>query len=378
MNNTKRFWNKIKITNNSLLLIVQLLTISTCFSQWKTAEANNIKNDILIIYDVIYERNLTAEEQNSTDFITEITVTFNKDKMIERQLKNKSQIQSFKLYDYNKRKVYSNSILSTFKKSIEYDFTEPKISVEAFPNIEDKKICDLACEKGFVIINGKPKEIMYTNKLGLRYCKEFKIDGFLLQYPGYSKQFGHFMVVAKSIYYEKLPENFYSLEGFEIQTLDEYKKSKNESEERYKALREKNIGNKASFLKDYTIYSKKIDTKKMLGDVVVLNFWFTTCAPCKAEIPKLNELKEKYKDQKVHFIAIALDTNDKIDDFFKRLKLNYDVIAEGRTIASDFNVTSYPTNIVIDKKGIIQLFEVGYKSDIISRMSKVIDNANAE
>ena len=378
MNQTNRFWNTIKNDLHSIVLGVLLLLGNSCFSQWKTSQANNIKNDVLILYDVIYENKLTEEQLNATDCLRELTITFNKDKLVEREFKNKSQINYYKIFDYNTKKVYSNSILSESKKSVVYDFAEPKISVEPFPNTEAKTICDLPCEKAFVLINGRPKEVYYTNTFGLRYCRQFKTNGFLLEYPGYSKQFGHYTVVAKKISYVQLPESFYAMEDFEIQTMEEYTKSKKESVEKYKEISSKYLGKKASFIKSYTLDGKKIDTKKMLGDVVVLNFWFTTCAPCKAEIPKLNELKQKYKDQNVHFIAVALDDDYKIKEFFKKLKLDYEIVSEGRYIATDLNVTAYPTNIVIDKEGIVQLYEVGYKSDIVARMSSAIDEANAK
>ena len=111
----------------------------------------------------------------------------------------------------------------------------------------------------------------------------------------------------------------------------------------------------------------------MEGDLIVYNFWFTTCPPCKAEIPKLNELKLKYKDKNVHFIAIALDPEYKIASFLKTTPLYYDIIAEASYISDKFDVTAYPTNIIVDKKGIIQFYETGYKSDILERMSFVID-----
>lgn len=36
-------------------------------------------------------------------------------------------------------------------------------------------------------------------------------------------------------------------------------------------------------------------------------------------------------------------------------------------------MTAYPTNIIVDKNGIIQFYETGYKSDILERMSFAID-----
>ena len=118
---------------------------------------------------------------------------------------------------------------------------------------------------------------------------------------------------------------------------------------------------------------QKIDTKKMLGDIIVYNFWFTTCAPCKAEMPKLNQLREKYKDKNVHFIAIALNPGHEIIPFLKTTPLAYDIIPEGRWIAEMYGITGYPTNIIVDKKGIVQFYEMGYKTDIVERMSAKLD-----
>ena len=116
-----------------------------------------------------------------------------------------------------------------------------------------------------------------------------------------------------------------------------------------------------------------IDSKKLLDHIIVYNFWFTTCAPCKAEVPKLNLLREKYKDKNVQFIAIALDPEYKINEFIQKNPFFYNIIAEGRWIAEKFEISSYPTNIVVDKKGVVRFYEVGYKSDIIERISNEIE-----
>jgi hypothetical protein len=46
-----------------------------------------------------------------------------------------------------------------------------------------------------------------------------------MEYPGYSKTLGYYTVKAKKIVYDDLPDSFYSLAGYNIQTLAEYKKN---------------------------------------------------------------------------------------------------------------------------------------------------------
>lgn len=365
------------VTKNSKTLIltsILLLIASNCFSQWKTSEANNIKNDIIISYEVIYDKELSLEEKNSSEYLSEIAIAFNKDNLVERRFGNKlTTTNNFSLLNYNTLKNYVCSVSQSTKRAIQSDFKDPTVPVESILNSGPKTLFELPCEKGLVMVNNTPKEVLYTKKIGLKYCRQFKIDGFLLEYPGYSKTLGAYTVKVKKIAYEKLPNSFYSLDDFIVQTAEDLKKDQQERIEKTNETRLKFIGKKASSFNELSIKNKKIDTKKLSGDVIVYNFWFTTCGPCKAEIPKLNQLKEKYKDQNVHFVAIALDEGYKIASFLKTTPITYDIIPEGRWLAEKFGVTAYPTNIIVDKKGIIQFYEIGYKPDIVERMTSTLD-----
>ena len=131
----------------------------------------------------------------------------------------------------------------------------------------------------------------------------------------------------------------------------------------------------------------KQDTLKPIVILVVLIL--TSINPIKAQwtYSELNQLKtdvtisydviyeRNLNKQKVNFIAIALDPAYKIAAFLKENKFNYDIIPEGRYYKDKFDIPSYPTNIVIDQKGIIKMYETGYKNDIIERMSYEIEKA---
>lgn len=364
------------ITSKSIILTSFLILIaSNCFSQWKTAEAKNIKDDIVITYEVIYDKELSLEDEKSPEYLREITVAFNKDIIIERRFfgDKLKTTNNFSLYNFNTLKGYTCLVAENSKKALQFNFNEPSAAVESLVNIAPKTVFNFPCEKGTTMVNKIAKDVYYTKKIGLRYCKQFKIDGFLMEYPAYSKTLGHYTIKAKKIDYCDLPDSFFSLDGFSIQTVEELKKIQQERNEKANEVRMKYMGSKAETFKEITLKNEKIDTKKMLGDVIVYNFWFITCGPCKAEMPKLNQLKEKYKDKNVHFIAIALDEGYKIASFLKTTPLTYDIIPEGRWIAEKFDVNSYPTNIIVDKNGIIQFYDRGYKTDILEKMSFEID-----
>jgi len=147
--------------------------------------------------------------------------------------------------------------------------------------------------------------------------------------------------------------------------LKKKKKSSNLAKE---AAIEK-IGTSAPKYSLRSINGKKLKSKEMEGKVVVLNFWFTTCPPCKKEIPQLNELREKFKDENVEFIAVSLDAEYKLSTFLEQQPFTYDIVEDGRWIAEKFEIKSYPSNIIIDQNGTIQFYKIGYKTDIVEMMS---------
>ncbi len=108
-----------------------------------------------------------------------------------------------------------------------------------------------------------------------------------------------------------------------------------------------------------TIDGESLRLADLRGKVVVLNFWFIGCAPCRVEIPGLNKLVEEFGAGDVVFIGLALDKADPLRDFRKTNPFKYKIAAESQKVASSFGVGSYPTHILINKQGEIEFFLVG-------------------
>lgn len=103
---------------------------------------------------------------------------------------------------------------------------------------------------------------------------------------------------------------------------------------------------------------KKISLSDFKGKVVVLNFWFTTCSPCIAEMPALNLIRKDYLGKNVVFLALGRDDVATIKTFLKKHNFNYLLLADAVTTAAAFKVDIYPTSIVIDKNGIIRFVAI--------------------
>lgn len=135
-------------------------------------------------------------------------------------------------------------------------------------------------------------------------------------------------------------------------------------------------GNNISNAKLVTLDKKKYNLKDMAGKVVVLNFWFINCSPCRMEIPHLNKMTETYKGREdVIFLAVALDEAYELKNFLKEMPFNYGIVDGGRYIASQYGITSYPTHVVLDKEGKVAFHTSGYGMGTVPWLKKSIEAA---
>lgn len=94
---------------------------------------------------------------------------------------------------------------------------------------------------------------------------------------------------------------------------------------------------------------------ELRGKIVVLNFWFTTCAPCIQEMPELNRLVREYKGRNVVFLGLSFNNQAQVDKFLKNHKFEYTILANSKEVDNQYKVGTWPTSMVIDKNGIIKL-----------------------
>lgn len=92
------------------------------------------------------------------------------------------------------------------------------------------------------------------------------------------------------------------------------------------------------------------------GQIAIINFWATWCAPCREEMPELSQLHQKYAAQGVTVIGIATDDVAKIREFVKNTPVSYPLLAGdftamdlGESLGNNRGVLPY--TVVIDRQG---------------------------
>jgi thiol-disulfide isomerase/thioredoxin len=110
---------------------------------------------------------------------------------------------------------------------------------------------------------------------------------------------------------------------------------------------------------------KLIKSSDFRGQVVVLAFWTTWCAPCREELSKLQALHSLYKSNSaVVFIAVDAsrggDTIDKARSFANENDVNLPCAFDSQGVSSILGVDGFPTIVVLGKSGRMRWIHTGY------------------
>jgi thiol-disulfide isomerase/thioredoxin len=106
---------------------------------------------------------------------------------------------------------------------------------------------------------------------------------------------------------------------------------------------------------------RSISSADWRGKVVLVNFWATWCPPCRAEIPDLIALQEKYRDRLV-VVGISEDEGsvDGVRRFVTEHKINYPIVMSTPELRKIFpEVMALPTTFVLDRDGNLTQKNVG-------------------
>jgi len=127
------------------------------------------------------------------------------------------------------------------------------------------------------------------------------------------------------------------------------------------------------------IKGEKISAASLRGKVVMVNFWATSCTTCIAEMPHMVSTYNKYKEQGLEFIAVAMkyDPPNYVLNYAETRQLPFNVVLDvtGGLAQAYGDVVLTPTTFVIDKQGKIIKRYVGQPE--FDTLHKLLEHALA-
>jgi peroxiredoxin len=107
--------------------------------------------------------------------------------------------------------------------------------------------------------------------------------------------------------------------------------------------------------------NQHVDIASLRGKVVVLNFWYASCAPCQIEMPTLE--RAYLAHQAEGFVVVGIDITDDAQttsNFLNQLGITYPVLRDlGQRAVLAYKLTETPTSFFLDRQGVIRYKYVG-------------------
>tara|TARA_B100000965_G_C19582342_1_gene754181 strand:- start:1561 stop:2088 length:528 start_codon:yes stop_codon:yes gene_type:complete len=97
----------------------------------------------------------------------------------------------------------------------------------------------------------------------------------------------------------------------------------------------------------------EIDLNQKKGNIVILNFWATWCAPCKKEMPSLEKLAKKFPELEIFPINLEPPNKKRTTNFYKELNIkDLDIYFDPELkLVKKFKMRGLPTTVLINKEG---------------------------
>jgi thiol-disulfide isomerase/thioredoxin len=117
-----------------------------------------------------------------------------------------------------------------------------------------------------------------------------------------------------------------------------------------------------------------IRVSQLRGNVVLVNFWATWCGPCRAELPLLQDLYNKYSDRNFTVLAVNVDNDrDRVAPYLKTNNLTLPIYYANANDVSALTWQGIPTSFIVAPDGKLEKAYVGYSPNIEKEWIERVD-----
>lgn len=119
-----------------------------------------------------------------------------------------------------------------------------------------------------------------------------------------------------------------------------------------------------------------VNPSKLIGNIILLEFWFKNCGGCIKAIPSLNEIKTRFENYNFKIYGVEFEDDNSKENLEKYIidqKILYPTLYKGKKIALDYGIKSAPTFMIIDKYGKIIHLKSGFSVEHMNEIINIID-----
>ncbi len=116
---------------------------------------------------------------------------------------------------------------------------------------------------------------------------------------------------------------------------------------------------------DFTLKSRSgenIKLSELRGEVVMVNFWASWCAPCRQEMPLLEDIYDRYSDMGFTLLGVNVEEDSSAAlDLLKEIPVTFPILLDTRNSVSKlYNVVAMPSTVILDRDGKVRFIHRGY------------------
>lgn len=123
----------------------------------------------------------------------------------------------------------------------------------------------------------------------------------------------------------------------------------------------------------------KLSLSSLRGKVVLLDFWASWCAPCKEELPLLDDMAVRLKNKDIEIVGLSIDDNQTDAEQFLASKSAWSLTLghdPEQNTAGQFKPPKMPTSYVIDREGVVRQMNAGFeRADMQKIEAQLLDLA---
>ncbi|MBL1277008.1 MAG: TlpA family protein disulfide reductase [Ectothiorhodospiraceae bacterium] len=132
---------------------------------------------------------------------------------------------------------------------------------------------------------------------------------------------------------------------------------------------------------DFTLKSRSgenVKLSELRGDVVMINFWASWCAPCRQEMPLLEDMYKKYSD--LGFVLLGVNVEEdssKAIELLREVPVSFPVLFDNKNdVTKLYKVVAMPSTVMVDRDGNMRYLHrgylPGYEAEYIKQIKELI------